>query len=147
VKWGNTIYPYTISVDDNLPQDLIKAMKGELEARRYYEQLIGLAPEEDKKIIAKIMNDERKHFNNFRKLYIQLTGREPVIPPLTPPRIPNYVEGIKGAIMDETDAYEFYRDIYLSTGSPQVRSIFFEAFTDENEHAVRLNYLYTKNKS
>jgi len=59
----------------------------------------------------------------------------------------NYIEGIEQAILDELEAYEFYRDIYLSSNNPIVKEIFFEAFTDENEHAAYLNYLYTRNKN
>lgn len=136
-----------IAVNQELSQKLIKAMTGEQDAREYYETLMTMTrSQEDRKIISKIMEDEKKHFNNFYRLYITLTGHQPILPPVQQLRISSYVEGIKKSIMDETDAYEFYRDIYLAYLNPMVRQIFLEAFTDENEHAIRLNYLYAKNK-
>lgn len=74
-----------------------------------------------------------------------ITGTCPVLPPLTPPTFPNYLAGVEPTILDELDAYEFYRDIYLASSDHMVRNIFFKALTDENEHAAHLNYLFTKN--
>ncbi|WP_054870971.1 ferritin family protein [Caloranaerobacter sp. TR13] len=129
------------------PNQLVQAMKGELEAIKYYERLIKMAPnQEEADIIRAFYKDEKKHYNNFRHLYMMMTGRQPTIPPINMPEFDNYLQGVEQAILDELDAYEFYRDIYLSNINPYVRSLFFEAFTDENEHAAHLNYLYTKNK-
>lgn len=129
------------------PNQLIQAMKGELEAIKYYERLIKMAlNQEEADIIRDFYKDEKKHYNNFRRLYIMMTGKQPIIPSINMPKFENYLQGVEQAILDELDAYEFYRDIYLSNINPYVRSLFFEAFTDENEHAAHLNYLYTKNK-
>lgn len=129
------------------PKQLTEAMKGESEARLYYERLIRMAPnKEEAEIISNILEDELKHFKNFKELYKKLTGCEPVLLQLKCPTFTNYIEGIEKAILDELEAYDFYRDIYLSTRDPYVRDIFFEALTDENEHAAHLNYLFTKNK-
>ncbi len=130
------------------PEQLIEAMKGELTARRYYEKLIPMAPnKKEADIIRHFLEDEKKHFSKFRMLYKNMTGMQPVIPPVKEPTFTNYLEGVEQAILDELDAYKFYRDIYLSTMNPYVRNIFLEAFTDENEHASHLNYLYAKNKA
>ncbi|SHH62914.1 Rubrerythrin [Caloranaerobacter azorensis DSM 13643] len=129
------------------PNQLIQAMKGELEAIEYYERLIKMAPNrEEANIIRAFYEDEKKHYNNFRRLYMMMTGRPPIILPVNKPKIKSYLQGIEQAILDELKAYEFYRDIYLSNINPYVRNTFFEAFTDENEHAAHLNYIYTKNK-
>lgn len=131
----------------DLPQRLLKALKGEQDARAFYGSLAAMAQDEmDKRVISQIANDEKKHFNNFARLYMDLTGRRPNLPPPEKPNIPNYLAGIEKAIFDETDAYEFYRDTILCTNNPIAKQIFFEAMTDENEHAVRLNFLYSKNK-
>lgn len=128
------------------PEQLIRAMKGEAEARLFYERLIQMAPNlQEAEIIRHFLNDEIKHYRNFRMLYRRLTGNEPVLPPLNLSTFTTYVEGVEQAILDELEAYEFYRDIYLCSWNHMVRNIFFEALTDENEHAAHLNYLYTKN--
>lgn len=130
------------------PAQLLKAMKGEAEARKYYRRLMDEAPNErEADMIEHFFEDETKHFSKFRMLYEMITGKEPELANLESPDIDGYLEGIEQAILDELEAYEFYRDIYLSNNNPIVRDIFLEAFTDENEHAAHLNYLYTKNKN
>lgn len=128
------------------PGQLFKGMKGEAEARRFYRKLIDLAPnEKEADIINHFFEDEAKHYSKFKMLYEMLTGKVPELPKPEAPDFSTYVEGVEQAILDELEAYEFYRDIYLSTSNMMVRDIFFEALTDENEHAAHLNYLYTKN--
>ncbi|HWI54723.1 MAG TPA: ferritin-like domain-containing protein [Desulfobacteria bacterium] len=129
------------------PEQLITAMKGELGARIYYQKLAAMAPgPKEADIIMHFFEDETKHYRNFRMLYINLTGHEPIIPALENPSFTTYQEGVDQAILDELEAYDFYRDIYLSSNHPVVKNIFFEALTDESEHAAHLNYLFTKSK-
>lgn len=142
MNMGNSYFPAC----SDLPERLIKAMTGEQDARLYYQKLMTMAPTTDEKnVINKIYEDEKKHYNNFSRLYTELTGRQPSLPSPQSPNIPSYVEGLKKAIFDETDAYEFYRDTFMCTTNPTAKEIFFEALTDENEHAMRLNYLYSTN--
>lgn len=130
------------------PAQLLKAMNGEASARKYYKKLAGMAPDEkEADIIEHFYEEETKHLSKFRMLFEMTTGKEPELTGVKQPSFDNYLEGIEQAILDELEAYEFYRDIYLSSNNPMVREIFFEAFTDENEHAAHLNYLYTKNKN
>ncbi len=130
------------------PAQLMKAMRGEAEARKYYKKLMGMAPnEKEADIIEHFYEDETKHLSKFRMLFEMITGKEPEISNVKAPDFDSYIEGIEQAILDELEAYEFYRDIYLVNNNPIVRDVFFEAYTDENEHAAHLNYLYTKNKN
>jgi len=130
------------------PAQLLKAIQGEAEARKYYKQLISIAPDEkEADIIEHLYEDETKHLSKFRMIFEMTTGKEPDIKSVKTLDFDNYIEGIEQAILDELEAYEFYRDIYLSSNNPIVKEIFFEAFTDENEHAAYLNYLYTRNKN
>ena len=130
------------------PAQLIKAMKGEAEARKYYKRLMGMAPnEKEEDIIEHFYEDETKHLSKFRMLFEMITGKEPELGNVKPPEFDGYLEGVEQALLDELEAYEFYRDIYLSSNNPIVRDTFFEALTDENEHAAHLNYLYTKNRN
>jgi len=129
-----------------LPQELIKAMHGELSSKEYYKRLVDCSEDKgDKEIISCFIKDESKHYNNFYNLYIKLTGYAPVISKLKIPEFANYIEGITQAIKDEADAFEFYRNIFITYKNPEIRDIFLEAFTDESKHAIKLNYLHTKN--
>lgn len=130
------------------PAQLMKAMKGETEAGKYYKRLMDMVPnEKETDIIEHFCEDETKHFSKFRMLFKMITGKEPEISDVKSPDFSNYIEGLEQAILDELEAYEFYRDIYLANNNPIVRDVFFEALTDESEHAAHLNYLYTKNKN
>lgn len=130
------------------PAQLIKAMKGEGSARKYYKRLMDMAPDEKEAgIIEHFYEDETKHLSKFRMLFEMTTGKEPEIGSVNAPDFESYIDGIEQAIPDELEAYEFYRDIYLASSNPVVRDVFFEALTDENEHTAHLNYLYTKNKN
>ncbi|MGE5631541.1 MAG: ferritin family protein [Caulobacteraceae bacterium] len=127
------------------PEQLLQAMKGEAGARKHYQRLMSLAPDDrEADIIERFFEDEGKHFSKFRMLYEIITGNEPETPKVSKSEFDNYLEGVDQAILDELEAYEFYRDIYLSTKNPMVRDIFFEALTDENEHAANLNRLYIR---
>lgn len=127
------------------PEILMKAIKDEQDAIMYYKLLITLTSDnQDVEFIRGIHNDEVKHFSNFYHLYKQLTGMVPQIPLPKQPQISSFVEGIKKAFLDELYAYEYYRDIYIDNNSPDIRSILFDALTDENEHAMKLNFMLTK---
>ncbi len=130
------------------PAQLLKAMKGEAEARKYYKKLMDMSLDDrEKDIIEHFIEDENKHLSKFRMVYEMTTGKEPVLGNLKTADFSSYIEGIEQAIEDELETYVFYRDIYLSNNNPIIRDIFLEAFTDENEHIARLNYLYTKNRN
>lgn len=139
--YGHMIYNIT-------PAQLLKAMRGEAETKKYYKRLADLAPSErEEDIIEHFIEDETKHLSKFKMLFEMITGKGPELTHIKQPVFDDYLEGIEQAILNELEAYEFYRDIYLSNNNPIVRDIFFEAMTDENEHAAHLNYLYTKNKN
>lgn len=126
------------------PKLLIKAMQGEQDAIAYYEQLHRMTSDkQDMDLIQGIHDDEIKHYNMFANLYYRMTGQMPYTQPKQP-QIDSFSAGVKQSVMDELEAYEFYRDIYLANNNPEVKNIFFEAMTDENEHAVKHNYMYTK---
>ena len=100
--------------------------------------------EQNEDIIGKIGNDEIKHFKNFTDLYIKLYKKRPPLPEVNKPQILTFQSGVKKSILDELDAYEFYRNIYINNVNPDVKRDFFEAMTDEIEHASKFNYIYTK---
>src|SRR5690242_6481033 len=126
------------------PENLLKAIQSEYEAIEYYRKLHQMTPDhQNAELIHGIYNDEVKHYTNFSHLYFQMTNNKPTVRDVVI-SIPNFVEGVKKAILDELTAYEFYRDIYLGARNDTIRNTFFEAFTDENEHASKFNFMYTK---
>ncbi len=124
-----------------------RAVSGEQNDRRFYEYLISVAPtQEEKNIIAEIRDDELGHFDLFRRIYKDITGKYPV--PLGKEEFKepeSYLEGIRQALFGELKAVELYRQIYYGLRTREHRDILFEIITDELKHADKWNYLYTKN--
>lgn len=124
-----------------------QAVTGENEDRIFYTWLIENAPSnEDKQIIAGILNNELHHFELFRQIYLELTGR--LIPPVqneefTPPA--TYCEGLKNALMGEQNAVQKYRKILYAMQSRVHINMLTEIITDEIRHGILYNYLYAKN--
>lgn len=127
------------------PEILIDAMQGERNTIYFYEKLSEMTNDiENIEIIEHAHDDEVKHFKMFANLYKKLYCKE--IPCFSPNNvnIVSFTTGVKQSIIDELDAYEMYRNIYLYNFNPFIRNIFFEALTDENEHAAKFNYIFTK---
>ncbi len=127
------------------PDLLMQAMNGENHGIAYYTALAELAPDDHAKdMILHFRDDEEKHLNAFEMLFTRMTGRRPNLPAPEKPEISSFEEGLGQAFSDEMGAYELYRNIILANPTPFVREIFFEAMTDENEHAIKNNYLYRR---
>jgi rubrerythrin len=123
---------------------LQKAVNDEASAIRFYERLEAEAPnEKQKNLIRHALEDEKKHLHMFVGLYRSLTGRQPEIRP-EETVFSSYKEGIEIAFGQELEAFEMYRDMYLSVTITAIRDILLEAFTDEQEHAMRFAFIHAE---
>ncbi|GAB6935246.1 MAG: ferritin-like domain-containing protein [Calditerricola sp.] len=123
-------------------KNLRMALVGERSAIAFYRRLLDMAPnDEHRKQIEHAYEDEKKHYRMFENLYIRLTGRRPDVKPMTV-TFATYEEGLKKAFYDELEAAELYRDTQLLTRNKAIRDIFYEAMTDEMEHAARFSFIY-----
>ncbi|MEF2965698.1 ferritin-like domain-containing protein [Paenibacillus sp. M1] len=124
-----------------------ESIAGERNDELFYDYLIKAAPtEQEKEVIRRIRDDERKHRRMFKTIYTQLTGQLPVEKQEPAEALPaTYLEGLEKALLGELRAFERYRTIYLQIG-PEYRDWIFEIMTDEIKHAGYFNWLYTKNK-
>ena len=125
------------------------AVSGERSDELFYDYLISVAPsEEDKNIIGSIRDDERQHNRLFRQIYLELTGQ--MIPPpsqeeeFTRPQ--SYCAGIQTALFGELGAVERYRIILFALQDRTQINILTRIITDEQKHATKYNFLYSKNK-
>ena len=133
---------------EELAKKIREAIRGEAEAQEYYKKLIRmLKDKKDQEMVEKyILEDERKHYEQFRDILRTYTG-EDYEPGNGNADISDHLtRALSEAIMDELEAAEMYREILLASDEKYVRDTFFEAMTDEMEHAIRLNYLYAKYK-
>ncbi|WP_418790810.1 ferritin family protein [Phosphitispora sp. TUW77] len=123
--------------------DLAAAINGEYKAIKFYTELAAIAPcKEAREFIIYARDDEKKHYQMFCRLYLELTGRHPVV---AEPHIqmPDFCTGVMESVNDELEAADMYRGMLLSTTNIAIRDIMFEAMTDELEHATRFTFVYS----
>lgn len=94
------------------------------------------------KYIREARDDEQRHLNLLSRLYIRLTGYRPMIRPKEP-FTGSFAQGVQEAFDDELEAFVFYRDMILNTRIQSIRDIIFIAYTDENKHAQKFNWIIT----
>lgn len=129
----------------DLARELPKFLNDQATAVKFYTDLMEEAREAglgERAIdfIKHAREDEQKHVRLFSNLYRALTGRT-YEPRAREVRYENLLEGLAMAVGDELEAAEEYRTIYLREGNRQVRATFFEAMTDEMEHATRFTFV------
>lgn len=128
--------------------DLIKeAIKGETQDKLFYQYLLDNAPALlDKEIIEEIMDNEMKHAKLFRQLYFELTG-ETIKPDenVTFEKPKTYCDGLRGALMGETNAVKNYRRILAAMKSRKHINMLVEIITDELRHGSLYTLLIHNN--
>jgi len=128
--------------------ELIKqAVEGETEDRLFYSYLIkNASSESDKEIIGGIRDNEINHAKMFRQLYYEHTGK--TIPPdinvnFEPPK--TYCDGLKRALIGETNAVKKYRKILFAMKDRRHINMLTEIITDELRHGILYSFLIHSN--
>jgi len=117
---------------------LLQAAASEAQAIDFYTRVVQSAPNEKaREDFNHALEDERLHYRLFVDLYRRITSQEPQVPSFTPVTFNSFGEALNKAVESELEAYEMYRNMYLSTFDPAARDILLRAFTDEMEHATR----------
>src|SRR5512146_3331173 len=88
--------------------------------------------------------DEAEHASNFQRVYCQITGTQPVIPPVCPPKIPPYCEAIKARIMAESDDLVKYGEESTNAPEPMLPNLFYITSLIEGRHCLRLTTLISR---
>ena len=127
-----------------LIQELNQSIVLEATSIDFYNRLAEVAPNEVyKQNILKIVEDEKEHLRLFINLFLQITGNQPVYE-ISKVVVSSFEEGLITAYERALKDFNTYRNIYLLIDHPMMRDIFLRAFTDEMEHATRLNRLRTE---
>ncbi|MGV3488524.1 MAG: ferritin family protein [Tuberibacillus sp.] len=117
---------------------LLQAQASEAQAIDFYTRVLQSAPSEKaREAFRHALEDERLHYRLFGDLYRRLTNQEPQVPTLEAVTFHSFGEALEKAVDSELEAYEMYRDMFLSTSDPGARDTLLRAFTDEIEHATR----------
>jgi len=123
---------------------IIEAMKAERHDTVKYKKMMEMT--NDPAVIKQIKfayDDEIKHYQMFRQIYYQLTGRAINIPlPAEVEKYDNIMDAVKSSIEGEHEAVDLYRDIHAMLPNQRLRDMVFEIITDEIEHANRFVYSY-----
>lgn len=121
------------------------AIDGEIHDRAFYEALTEQIGNEDRDIVESIISDETKHRRLLEYIYTLLTGETYAGNGSKPVNLSSSItDNLREAIMDETAAVKFYRELMMSSSTDEVRDLFFEIMTDEANHAALDNYLFAK---
>jgi len=124
---------------------IIEAMKAERHDTVKYKKMMEMT--NDPAVIKQIKfayDDEIKHYQMFRQIYYQLTGRAINIPlPAEVEKYDNIMDAVKSSIEGEHEAVDLYRDIHAMLPNQRLRDMVFEIITDEIEHANRFVYSYS----
>ncbi len=139
---------YTVNTDDKLLALLEEVLGDELSDYEYYKRFQMLFDEpKDREIIRHISLDEMKHKKIIENIYTEISGKKPPIPKIEDIKITrNIPVELAKKIAGEYDGEELYRKIYFLLDKPEYRDMLFELLTDENIHAGKLTYLYSKYK-
>lgn len=131
--------------DKKILDMLLLALKDESKDQNYYEQLSKKVDnKEDAKILRQISLDEQKHYKYFAQIYKRLTGKNPSVQ-FEKAEVGNNIVGeFAQAIFEELGAVEFYLRLMFLFLDLQIRDMIYEIITDEQAHASKLNYLYSK---
>lgn len=126
--------------DVSLINDIQKAINGEYGAIECYAKLARMAKTQvEKDQILEIRQDEIRHFEEFSRIYRELTGRQPVVESIE--KCPDqYKEGVEFAFRDEQETVDFYLDITDKSQNPVIKKTFRRAAADEQNHAVWFLY-------
>ena len=132
--------------EKKLAEMLMMAIEDEIHDREHYKRLIHkVSDRDDKEILRQISLDEQKHERIFTDIYTKVTGKKPhVTNKKEHEPSDNILSDFEKSIFDETEAVEFYRQIYFSFLDLETRDMLYEVITDEQNHAVKLTYLYSK---
>ena len=127
--------------------ELIKdAINDETATYKYYSKLANSMRDiDDKKTLEQMSLDEQKHKKMFEDIYKKLTNEKYTAKNMdygniSPVPSDNFTRSING----ELSTVEAYRPILFSLENPQFKNYLIEIITDEQNHAARLNYMYSK---
>lgn len=132
--------------DTQLVADIQKAINGEYSAVMCYQKLADLSPDQtEREQILEIQQDERRHFETFSGIYMNLTGMQPS-PQLIEECPDTYLEGLEFSFRDEQEAVDFYLDIADKAQDPYIKESFQRAAKDEQNHAVWFLFFFQNNR-
>jgi rubrerythrin len=135
---------YYDNYEGKLPSLLKEAMKDEKSDYRKYRKMSEMT--DNREIIEQIRfayEDESKHYDMFKEIYEDVTGKDIQIMAPEQENMNKFIDAVKSSINGELAAVELYREIRAILKGKRHRDMLYEIITDEQEHATRFVYLYS----
>ena len=112
----------------------------------FYKKLASTVKEKDvEEILRNISIDEEKHYKMLKKIYESITGQPANVTDFTPEELSdNIFLNLDKRVMEELNAVENYRSLMFALSEQWIRDYLTEIYTDEQNHAAKLSFLYSK---
>ncbi|MFC7321664.1 cupin domain-containing protein [Halobacillus campisalis] len=129
--------------NDQAAEAILAGIKGEATAVECYKRLAKLAPDQNhKNEIHRVLHNEKNRLQQFKDLYVSLTGRQPQY---NTEKITfnTYQEGLRKAYDIAVKDYGEYRNSSLLTQHSPLQDVFIHACNEEMTNANRFSSLYS----
>lgn len=129
-----------------IPKLILDYMSDELADSDFYKILASTVKEKDvEEILRNISIDEEKHYKMLEKIYESITGQPANVTDFTPEELSdNIFLNLDKRVMEELNAVENYRSLMFALSEQWIRDYLTEIYTDEQNHAAKLSFLYSK---
>ena len=129
-----------------IPKLILDYMSDELADSDFYKILASTVKEKDvEEILRNISIDEEKHYKMLKKIYESITGQPANVTDFTPEELSdNIFLNLDKRVMEELNAIENYRSLMFALSEQWIRDYLTEIYTDEQNHAAKLSFLYSK---
>lgn len=128
-----------------LVQRLQMYIDAEMADSALYKELSKIAPNDEyEELLLEFSADERKHADEFKRIYRMLTcsNYNPMVP--RPVLEGSFREILRDRVLDESGDFRKYGLEYIKACNPVLEKAFYIARTDENVHALRLLYMLSE---
>lgn len=129
-----------------IPKLILDYMSDKLADSDFYKRLASTVKEKDvEEILRGISMDEEKHYKMLEKIYESITGQKANVTDFTPEELSdNIFLNLDKRVMEELNAVENYRSLMFALSEQWMRDYLTEIYTDEQNHAAKLSFLYSK---
>lgn len=129
-----------------IPKLILDYMSDVLADSDFYKRLASTVKEKDvEEILRGISMDEEKHYKMLEKIYESITGQKANVTDFTPEELSdNIFLNLDKRVMEELNAVENYRSLMFALSEQWMRDYLTEIYTDEQNHAAKLSFLYSK---
>ncbi|OIJ21313.1 hypothetical protein BKP45_00585 [Anaerobacillus alkalidiazotrophicus] len=99
----------------------------------------------DEKLLQSMLEDEREHFNELKKIYFSLTGKKAEGDPPQFEIPESYIAGIEGLYFQKLEILSIYKKMRNLSPYVYIRELVADFIHDELRHLTMLNHILINN--